>query len=152
MKNVFVLAKRQPKYEGTRTLIGKIVDNWEVVEEFARTLLAQCHDLLGGSHHDAAVLWPLAALITTLCEWEESDDEDQLVGVAHYLYQLWAVRAIVKHLTDPYWTAVRPYLEEHFWYGVGLYRNSTPASARKQLEIKLELSPLGFSDFVKIIE
>ena len=143
---------KSSKCEGTRTLINKIGDNWTLTENCIRTDLEVYNNLMGLPHSEAALLWPIMGNVVTMCEFAEVDEEDQRIAVAQYLYGLWTVRAVVKHLTDPQWRLVYKYLEAHFWYAVAAYRGCTAEAARKQLKIKLELAPLSLYEFVNLIE
>ena len=153
MKNVFVFgAVRRAKYEGNRSVLNKVLDHWNKTEEEVRTQLEHYWDLVGSPHLTIGMLNPVAALANSLREWADSDEEDQRIGVANYLYSLWCVRAVVKCLTEPHWRVVVPQLETHFWYALGEYRGTTAKAAAQQLKIKLELSPLSFSEFCETIE
>lgn len=150
MKSVFRLNK-ETKYEG-RTVLTKVVDNWELCEITINEKLESYQSLVGGPHLQVNVLAPLAAIVNSLREYSECDEEDQHIGVGQYLYQLYCVRAVVKHLTEPHWRLVSAILNEHFWYAMGTYRGTTANAARRQLDMKLEFTSMGLTQFIAAIE
>lgn len=150
MKNVFV-PNSEAKYEG-RTLLNKVVDNWEAAEKAISEKLETYQSLVGGPHLQVGVIAPLAAIVNSLREYCGCDEEDRRVGVGQYLYQLYCVRAVVKHLTEPHWRVVLSVLNEHFWYTMGVYRGSTAEAARRQLDTKLEFTSMGLGQFIATIE
>ena len=152
MKNM--CAPTKGKYEGSnsRTLVEKVTDNWTYTEAAIVERLDCLWGLVGGNCRTSIVLWPLAALVKQLHKWDESDAEDQRIGVLEYLYQCYCVRAVVKHLTESEWRIAAALWEEHFWYAVGQYRGCTPETGRKQLETKLEFVSVDLDEFAGLIE
>jgi hypothetical protein len=153
MKTVFAVGKlHEIKYEGNRSVVQKVLDNWQKHETEIRDRLERYWDLVQGPHLEMLVLWPMQAQTNSLREWAGVDSEDQRVGLAHYIYGLWCTRAVVKHLTEPCWRLAAAQLEEHFWYAVGAYRGTSADTAQHQLAVKLELAPLGLSEFIRVVE
>lgn len=121
------------KCEG-RDIIREIIADWEEIYNKIYDRLESYWDTIGEPSRTTEVMVTIAPASSTLRECECVDEEDAHIAAGEYLYHLYCMLQLVKHLTAPHWCIVAAELKAHFWRVLAIYG----CKERKPIVVRLE--------------